>query len=275
MSITDIEKVLTIGSREITFEPIAHTYTDKEGNQYLPVSDLIDRYKVPFNKDFMAKQCANKRMRETGIPTTSEDILKEWDRAGLESRVWGTSVHAAIEQYIRTGDFDHPEKEKLFDHLSNEVLFILDILKGEDVIIIPECILFSYDHYVCGTSDIVMYNPDTKKIYIWDLKTNDHIKTIAGYYEKNPPFNFKPTRQKMKGFLSHLEDCNFNHYQLQLSIYAYLIEMLGFDIGTLQLIHYPWKPGKNNDGTVTMIMCNYLKDEVEMIMQARKAELCI
>ena len=49
-----------------------------------------------------------------------------------------------------------------------------------------------------------------------DYKTNKEIK-------KNGFVNWEGKSQKMTGPLSHLDDCNFNHYALQLSTYMYII----------------------------------------------------
>ena len=64
-------------------------------------------------------------------------------------------------------------------------------------------------------------------VNIIDYKTNKEIKT-TGFT------NWEKITQKMTGPCAHLDDCNFNHYSLQLSIYMYII-----------LKHNPrYKPGK-------------------------------
>ena len=49
-----------------------------------------------------------------------------------------------------------------------------------------------------------------------DYKTNKELEFRGyGYKYDNP--------QMMTGLMSNIEDCNFNHYALQLSIYMYLV----------------------------------------------------
>jgi hypothetical protein len=53
-------------------------------------------------------------------------------------------------------------------------------------------------------------------VHITDYKTNKEIKT-EGYV------NWQGERSKMLPPVSHLDDCNLNHYSLQLSLYLYMI----------------------------------------------------
>ena len=78
---------------------------------------------------------------------------------------------------------------------------------------------------LCGQADRVEVIKDTVNIY--DYKTNKEIK-IAGYT------NWEGITDRMLDPLTHLDDCNLNHYALQLSFYMYMI-----------LKHNPkFKPGK-------------------------------
>jgi hypothetical protein len=67
---------------------------------------------------------------------------------------------------------------------------------------------------LCGQSDLVEVIDDT--VHITDYKTNKEIKT-EGFKSWNG------TTQKMQYPVSHLDDCELNHYTLQLSIYMYII----------------------------------------------------
>jgi hypothetical protein len=67
---------------------------------------------------------------------------------------------------------------------------------------------------ICGQSDLV--EVVNGKVNIIDYKTNKEIKTEAFT-------NWEGVTEKMLDPVSHLDDCNFNHYALQLSIYMYII----------------------------------------------------
>jgi hypothetical protein len=67
---------------------------------------------------------------------------------------------------------------------------------------------------ICGQSDLV--EVVNSKVNIIDYKTNKEIKTESFK-------NWEGISDKMSHPISHLDDCNFNHYALQLSIYMYII----------------------------------------------------
>ena len=78
---------------------------------------------------------------------------------------------------------------------------------------------------ICGQADRVEVVNGFVNVY--DYKTNKEIK-VESY------INWEGVSDKMLDPLSHLDDCNLNHYNIQLSLYMYII-----------LKHNPrLKPGK-------------------------------
>lgn len=69
--------------------------------------------------------------------------------------------------------------------------------------------------------------------------------------------------------LNNLDDCNFNHYQLQLSTYAWMLQKINpnFVIKDLILNHY------DHEGNNTLYHCDYLKTEVERMLAFYKKDL--
>ena len=91
--------------------------------------------------------------------------------------------------------------------------------------IYPEHMVYLKSAGICGQSDLVEVADDT--VHITDYKTNKKI-------DKTSFVDWQGSSKKMIGPVSHLDDCNLNHYNLQLSIYMYII-----------LKHNPnLKPGK-------------------------------
>lgn len=66
-------------------------------------------------------------------------------------------------------------------------------------------------------------------------------------------YNFM--KHRMLDPLSHLHDCNLNHYKLQISAYAWLLEQVGFIPRDLGFRHL-----------TTPYRFNYMKKEIENIM---------
>jgi hypothetical protein len=89
----------------------------------------------------------------------------------------------------------------------------------------PEHMVYLRSKGICGQSDLV--EVVNGKVNIIDYKTNKEIK-MKSYV------NWEGVSEKMLAPINNLDDCNFNHYALQLSIYMYII-----------LKHNPkLKPGK-------------------------------
>jgi hypothetical protein len=78
----------------------------------------------------------------------------------------------------------------------------------------PEHMVFLKSAGICGQADRVEVLFD--QIDLFDYKTNKEIK-LESYK------SWDGISKKMLGPLSHLDDCNFNHYALQLSTYMYIM----------------------------------------------------
>jgi len=99
--------------------------------------------------------------------------------------------------------------------------------------------------YLCTHSLIVTHNTNAKI----DLK---------GFYN-----SALKTTDKMKFPLTNLDECNYNHYQLQLSMYAWMLQKINpnFIIKDLILNHY------DHSGKNTLYHCTYLKEDVERLLK--------
>lgn len=99
--------------------------------------------------------------------------------------------------------------------------------------------------YLCTENMIVTHN------------TNKEIKK-GSYYN-----SATKSRQMMQYPLNHIQDCNFWHYTLQLSTYAWMIQKQypELEVKLLQLIHY------DHNDKVTFYDCEYRKDDVERMLK--------
>ncbi len=114
-----------------------------------------------------------------------------------------------------------PVIKPLLDGFNKKLAPLQKLING----IYPEHMVYLKSAGICGQSDLVEVVDDT--VHITDYKTNKEIK-------KESFVSWDGISKKMLGPLRHLDDCNLNHYTLQLSIYMYII-----------LKHNPrLKPGK-------------------------------
>jgi ATP-dependent exoDNAse (exonuclease V) beta subunit len=111
---------------------------------------------------------------------------------------------------------------------------------------------------VAGQIDLLIKDGD--EITIIDYKTNKEIKKKS-YYDSNTKTNLM-----MKYPLNNLMDCNYYHYTLQLSLYAYLLQQINpnFIIKSLQLYHI------DHDGKSKTYHLDYLKDDVVRMLKHYK-----
>lgn len=221
----------------LTLNHESHTYHNSERPdiKYTSVSQLIGKYKNFFDAKAIAKFSAQKQTTLRGYSVTAQMLLKEWNDKKNLACDKGTHIHLQLENYFVENTI-HLDIEKYIPELSK--------WKQEDVIFHPEMIIHSDEYKLAGCADMIIQRGDTYSIIDW--KTNEKISK-EGY-----------NGQKMLGILSHLDDCNFIHYSLQMNMYAYLLKK---PISKMTIIHLL------DDGTINCIPCLDLKIEVIDILK--------
>lgn len=303
------------------FDEGPHKYTDTLGNEYRSVTTLIGDYYNHFDADYWA----HKKAREQG---KSEKAIKaEWEKIKDEACTRGTATHNGIEDAIKdVSKFKNAIKylentesgrcvtiadipklipqpldvEKFKEATDNkypEIYRVFDYYTSKGYVIYSEIGMFLIDYLISGTIDIFCYRPTDFVILDW--KTNrDGLKFEAGYYKKDKTTVpnqltdiWVKKRSNMLPPLSHLEDCNGEHYAMQLSLYALGAELiLGIPCHGLGLCHIgsPWiknkygQPYRDKDGyhvdpngkeTVNWYRINYHKKEALDLLQDRYYKL--
>lgn len=89
----------------------------------------------------------------------------------------------------------------------------------------PEMLLWNDIYKISGQADKVFIETidDKRYVTIDDWKSNKKIS--------------KSGLNKMKPPLSHLSDCNYNHYRLQISMYGWLLSQFGFIVKDTMFTH--------------------------------------
>ena len=303
------------------FDEGPHKYTDTLGNEYRSVTTLIGDYYNHFDADYWA----HKKAREQG---KSEKAIKaEWEKIKDEACTRGTATHNGIEdaikdvskfknaiKYLENTDsgrcvtiadipklipqpLDVEKFKEATDNKYPEIYRVFDYYTSKGYIIYSEIGMFLIDYLISGTIDIFCYRPTDFVILDW--KTNrDGLKFEAGYYKKDKTTVpnqltdiWVKKRSNMLPPLSHLEDCNGEHYAMQLSLYALGAELiLGIPCHGLGLCHIgsPWiknkygQPYRDKDGyhvdpngkeTVNWFRINYHKKEALDLLQDRYYKL--
>ncbi len=198
-------------AKKIQFDEAKHIYT-YEGKELISVTSLIDLYKAPFDPTGeILISCAKK----AGIPKS--ELKKQWEEKGDKAGKIGSLIHENVEHYIKTGKIKKNKYTKIIEQ------FAALKFRGK---LYPESIIFDSDIGVAGTSDIIQII-DNKILQIHDIKTNEKKPTdySFGKYMKPP--------------LDHLPSGKLILYELQISLYLYLLSSkYGFQIGENHFIFW-------------------------------------
>jgi hypothetical protein len=212
----------------LIFTPEDHKYRSidvTDLTDWLSVTSFIGNFKQPFDADKIAEKSAkSKKSKWYGM--TPEEIKAAWKAEALRATTLGTWYHNCREADIcELTDMErHGKTVPVFKPIEKEGCKYSPSQKLTDGIY-PEHLVYLKSAGLCGQSDLVEVIDG--EVHITDYKTNKEIKT-EGFT------NWEGMVTKMMSPVSHLDDCNFMHYALQLSMYMYII-----------LKHNPrLKPGK-------------------------------
>ena len=112
--------------------------------------------------------------------------------------------------------------------------------------VLCENLLYDEEVKVAGTADLIYEHKN--EFTIGDFKTNKRFRFSSLYSER------------LKDPVSHLHNCEFNLYGLQLSLYAYLYEQMSGKRCRKCVIFYL------KDDRFLSYHVNYMKSEVEAIL---------
>jgi len=233
--------------QKIRFYKRRHVY--KLGKKELTsVTKFVGTLFEPFNAREIARKLSKfpvNRAKKHGV----RYFLKEWKEAAAH----GTRVHNAIESFIKGENIlDLQEKdEQKFYKAKEYITESFKKFKFPDII--TEKIVHSEELGLAGTIDLVIMKDG--KVTLVDWKTNKAIKREAYKNKKG-----------IHELTKDIDDCNFNKYQLQLSIYAYILEKeYNMPINKLYIVHL-------KDYYAEEIEVEYQKDLVKELLEDKNGK---
>lgn len=261
----------------IIFKEEGHVYesTDQDKINWTSVTSFIGMFKPKFDAKAQAKKSANnKRSKWYGM--TEKEILQAWDNETQRAIGLGNWYHNQREsdmldfKTIERHGVEVPIIKPIIDEQGTKIAPEQKLKDG----VYPEHLVYLKSIGLCGQADLVEIV--NGYINITDYKTNKEIKE-KGFT------NWEGITSKLYNPVSHLDDCNLNHYNLQLSIYAYIIKKHNpkLKIGKLTVQHVKFKQvGTDKNGypinervngepvieEVKMYNLPYLKDEVRNLI---------
>lgn len=261
----------------IIFKEDGHIYEscDNDVIEWTSVTSFIGMFKPKFDAKGQAQKSAkNKRSKWYGM--TDKEILEAWNNETERAIGLGNWYHNQREADMldfNTIERDGVEVPIIKPLTNNDGIKLAPEQKLNDGVY-PEHLVYLKSAGLCGQADLV--EVVNGKINITDYKTNKEIKE-SGFT------NWEGITSKLYKPVSHLDDCNLNHYNLQLSIYAYIIKKHNpkLKVGKLIVQHVSFKQvGLDKNGypinehingepvidKIKMYELPYLKDEVNSLM---------
>jgi hypothetical protein len=205
--------------QDISFKEEGHTYIIKGDRFYKSCTTWLKTFFEKFDADrTIDRMMASPKWPQSPyFGKTREEIKAGWSQKGEKAASYGTDLHAIIEDYYngnpRTSDA--PEFEYFQDFLRDH---------SHLVPYRTEMMIYDEDVRICGSVDMIYKNDDgTFSIYDWKFSSKLDYYSAFG--------------KKALAPISHLDDCNYIHYSLQLNIYRTILERkYGFQIKELFLI---------------------------------------
>lgn len=261
--------------KHIKFTESNHTYVNLlTGEEFISVTTLLKKLKPEFDSKYWSLYTALKRNGHAIQPRypnirienstlsvediealnlelnpSVDDIKEEWAISAISGQTLGTFLHNRMEYNILRKDIEQDVPAFVFNlksYMAIKYLKNRNILKemadnfytefiSKYTPITTEFVIGDEDLKIAGTFDLLALNNETNEIELWDYKTDKEIKFHSEYNKKLNVFN--------------IDDCEFNKYSLQLSIYKYLLEKnTNLKISTCKIAHF-----------------SYLKESVEVI----------
>ncbi len=213
----------------LIFKEEGHVYEsiDEDKIDWTSVTSFVGMFKPKFDAKAQAKK-SSKNKRSKWYNMTPQEILQAWENESQRAIKLGNFYHNQREsdllnfKTIEREGVKVPIIKPLFD---NDTGVKIAPKQKLDEGVYPEHFVYLKSSSLCGQADLV--EVVNGHVNITDYKTNKEIKN-KGFK------NWEGITAKMYNPLNHLDDCNFNHYSMQMSIYMYII-----------LKHNPkLKPGK-------------------------------
>lgn len=280
----------------VAFEEKSHTYFNLEdpSSKYISVTTLIHGYTSDFDTNFWSAYKALEKLipkeswaiekksllktqkldksildlysiSELEFNKTQQEILDQWEKKKNEACERGTKIHAELENsFYKAGNNVSLQKFGIGGKFTCKKDYSdLDLEYG----VYPEYLIYRESDdgvlKIAGQIDLIVKSGN--EITIIDHKTNEKIDQKGGFNTQTK------STAKMKYPLNTLEDCNYSHYTMQLSTYAWMLQKINpnFVIKDLILNHY------DHNGNNTLYHCEYKKKEVERMLYDYKKKLIL
>lgn len=242
----------------IVFDEPTHIYTVNGSSKgIVSITTFLHNFFPHFDPDAIITKMMNSRKwpQSPWYGKTREEIKAAWAANGKEASEAGTATHLAVEMAMNDAyDWIVPSVRA-----TKEWEYFVTFWDKYQKIWEPyrtEWEVWDADLKLAGSIDMVFRHHSDGTYGIYDWKRSKEIKM-----ENSFESGFGPC--------SHLPDCNYWHYTLQLNMYRYILEKnYGIVISEMALVVlHP------NNKSFKRVVLNRLEDEIEGMVEARRRAL--
>jgi len=242
----------------ITFHEPTHTYyVDGSSKQYVSCTKFLHEFFPHFDPDVTISKMMKSKNWASSVwyGKKPDEIKKAWASKGEEASAAGTAMHLAIEQFLHGS----PEQISEETYKTIEWKYFMNFWEDVKHDLVPyrsEWEVWMDEYKLAGSIDMIFYRKSDDSYVIYDWKRSKEIKTSNDYASGYGP-------------VSHLPDCNYWHYTLQLNTYKYFLEKYyGLRVSDMYLVII--HPDNKN---YRQLRLNHLDDEVVSMLECRKRAL--
>jgi len=189
-----------------------HLYSSGDDRKWQSVTGIIHSLCEPFPKEEKALSSSkNRKSKWYGIPV--DEILQAWSNENKRSTELGHWYHERMEHQLLQEEVSSSSYQIIAPRM-----LLGNKIAGEQRLknnaIYAEHLLYLESALIAGQVDKI--ETINYELSISDHKTNKKI-------DKESYVDWEGVSKKMLYPVEHLDDCNLNHYTLQLSLYAFII----------------------------------------------------
>lgn len=195
-----------------------HKYLDDTGGEYTPVTYLLKTIQEYVDWDAVAA----KKAKKDGV--NKDELLQQWALKRDTAAARGTAFHRMKEEELLA------RGEGIVGFATTEGVKADSSMLLQNSTVYVEKMIWSNKYKVCGTADLVEVVDG--KINVKDYKTNEKLDFESWKHPKNGP-------KRLLSPVQHLDDCNFNLYQLQVNCYMYMLlqQNRQLKMGKMDILH--------------------------------------
>lgn len=252
---------------DISFKEETHEYFFKGEKIPTSVTSFIHMFFSNFNaseqaENIIKKKCKNETY-ERYKNMTKQEIINKWNEDSKKASSYGTKLHADLESFFNLQDPSILEFKNYKGYQKNykEYDYFLTFLADKHLESLKpyrtEWMIYSNSLGIAGSIDMLFQSKiNENEFVIYDWKRSKEIKYTNNYSHG-------------KGPVVSLDDCNYNHYCLQLNMYKYILEtyynMIVVDMYLLVL--HP------NYSNYVQIQVPVMKEYIDNLIHFRKKQL--